>query len=99
MARLSRMSHSHFAACFKRMMHVPFSSYLQFVRVRKAERLLLDPALSITQIALETGFNDSSYFIKHFRRIRGMTPLQYRKLVLRNAIRTGRPPVSSSNFE
>ncbi|MBB6729801.1 helix-turn-helix domain-containing protein [Cohnella zeiphila] len=83
MARLSLMSYSHFAASFKRMTRAPFSSYLQFVRVRKAERLLLDPALSITQIALETGFNDSSYFIKHFRRIRGMTPLQYRKMVLK----------------
>ncbi|MCC3376033.1 AraC family transcriptional regulator [Cohnella sp. REN36] len=82
MARISMMSYSHFAACFKRTMRTPFSAYLHFVRVRKAERLLLDPSRSITQIALETGFNDTSYFIKHFRRLRGLTPLQYRKAVL-----------------
>lgn len=81
MARVSLMSYSHFAACFKRSMRTPFSAYLRFVRVRKAERLLLDPARSITQIALETGFNDTSYFIKHFRLVRGITPLQYRKTV------------------
>lgn len=82
MARICLMSYSHFAACFKRAMHTSFSSYLHIVRVRKAERLLLDPNRSITQIALETGFNDTSYFIKHFRRIRGTSPKQYRKTVL-----------------
>ncbi len=82
MARRSLMSYSHFAACFRRLMHTSFTTYLQFVRVRKAEQLLLDPEYSITQIAMETGFNHSSYFIKHFRRIRGVTPRQYRQAIL-----------------
>jgi len=80
MARLSLMSYSHFARCFKQMVHTSFSSYLLFVRIRKAEQLLLDPNRSITQIALETGFNHSSYFIRQFRESRGMTPKQFRKL-------------------
>ncbi|WP_430085953.1 helix-turn-helix domain-containing protein [Paenibacillus ferrarius] len=34
---------------------------------------------SITQIALETGFQTSSYFIKHFNRNKGVSPKRYRK--------------------
>jgi AraC-like DNA-binding protein len=81
-AKISMMSYSRFAAFFKRVMHTSFTQYLMFLRIRKAEQLLLDPTKSITQIALEAGFNHVSYFIKNFKRIKGISPKLYRNQVL-----------------
>ncbi|WNR42752.1 AraC family transcriptional regulator [Paenibacillus roseipurpureus] len=78
-AKMCMMSYSQFARFFKRMMHTTFTQYVMFIKIRRAEQLLLDPTKSITQIALETGFQTSSYFIKHFKRIKGVSPKRYRK--------------------
>ncbi|MDR6549105.1 AraC family transcriptional regulator [Paenibacillus qinlingensis] len=78
-ARVAMMSYSRFATVFKQFMHMPLVKYITFLRIRKAEQLLLDPSKPITQIATETGFNHTSYFIKHFRSLKGISPMQYRK--------------------
>jgi AraC-like DNA-binding protein len=77
-AKRSLMSYSRLATLFKLTMNTSFSHYLLFLRLRKAEQLLLDSSKSITQIALECGFNSPSYFIKQFKRTKGLAPLQYR---------------------
>ena len=46
-------------------------------RIRKAQRLLKGPA-TITEVALATGFCDQSHFIRHFEKIVGLTPTDYR---------------------
>lgn len=48
-------------------------------RVRHARNLLENSARTCTEIAYETGFNDQSYFIKHFKRLTGITPARYRR--------------------
>jgi AraC-like DNA-binding protein len=45
---------------------------------RAARRLLLNPHHSITQVALECGFSDSSYFSRRFQELFGASPRQYR---------------------
>jgi len=45
---------------------------------RAARRLLLTPHRSITEIALECGFSDSSYFSRRFQELFGVSPRQYR---------------------
>jgi YesN/AraC family two-component response regulator len=51
----------------------------QQVRIRHAQHLLERTDRSCTEIAYEVGYNDQSYFIKHFRRLTGTTPLKYRR--------------------
>jgi AraC-like DNA-binding protein len=51
----------------------------QQVRIRHAQHLLERTDQSCTEIAYEVGYNDQSYFIKHFRRLTGTTPLKYRQ--------------------
>lgn len=63
-----------FQACIQK---TPFA-YLIDYRIQMAERLLRASPLTVTQIALETGFNNSAYFTKIFKELRGMTPSQYR---------------------
>lgn len=56
------------------------SAYVEEQRLaRAAELLVLVPGASITQIALETGFNDSAYFTRRFRHRFLTTPRQWRE--------------------
>ncbi len=48
-------------------------------RIQTAQHLLEHSEKSCTEIAYEVGFNDQSYFIKHFRRLTGITPARYRR--------------------
>lgn len=49
------------------------------MRIRHAQHLLRRTSLKAEAIALESGFGDHSYFIKHFRRLTGTTPRKYRR--------------------
>ena len=53
-------------------------SYIQAIRLTHAVQLLNDRCMSITEIAYQTGFCSSSYFIETFRKRMGVTPRQYR---------------------
>jgi len=83
-AKQCSLSYSRFASVFKSLMRTSYTQYLTFLRIRKAEQLLLDPDKSITAIAMDTGFEHPSYFIKQFKRARGISPLQYRKKMLKH---------------
>lgn len=64
---------------FKQITGFTVVEYLSFVRVRKAEGLLCETDLSITEIAGETGVGNVTYFERVFRTATGLAPLQYRK--------------------
>ena len=52
---------------------------LRSIRLDAARRLLLSTALSVTEIAMETGFSDSQYFSRVFAAAEGMSPRAYRQ--------------------
>ena len=52
---------------------------LTHARIQNAQNLLEHSEKSCTEIAYEVGFNDQSYFIKHFKRLTGITPARYRR--------------------
>ncbi len=85
-ASMCFLSYSHFCKLFKSVMHTTFVQYLNYIRIRKAESLLLDGEKLITQIALETGFTDTSYFIKQFRYYKGISPKQYQRLLSKRTL-------------
>ena len=79
-AGLAGLSASEFCRQFKRVMHCTLTSYIRQVRLQKsAAALLLHPEKTVSQIAYETGFSTTSYFISQFRAATGMTPLAYRQ--------------------
>lgn len=49
------------------------------VRIQHAQQLLLRTEKPCTEVAYDVGFGDQSYFIKHFKRLTGVTPLQFRR--------------------
>ena len=65
--------------CFKEMVRKSPNQYLVAYRISRAMELLGSSEKTVTEIAVETGFNDASHFIQYFKRQTGMTPKDYRK--------------------
>jgi AraC-like DNA-binding protein len=65
--------------CFRKELGVTPIAYLHRYRVNQAKQLLIDTSKSITEIALEVGFSDSSYFGRIFRRETGVSPQGFRQ--------------------
>lgn len=55
------------------------SEYINLKRVNEAVGLLIKTDLSIDEIAQTVGFASATYFVSVFKRLKGLTPLQFRK--------------------
>lgn len=77
-ARFSR-SKSHISHLFKANCGMTLRAYLNSLKLRDALILLRETDLSVTEVALDSGFNDTSYFIYLFKKEFGISPLKYRK--------------------
>lgn len=73
------LSPSYFSRVFKSAMQMSFPDYVNRIRMRNAERLLLSGEVSITEISECVGFCSCAYFISCFRKTYGTTPAKYRK--------------------
>lgn len=78
MARLAGISSTHFNRQFTFLFGMSPTRFLHSLRVEKARQLLTHTGRSVGEIALETGYHDQSHFTRHFRRLTGMTPGQFR---------------------
>ncbi|MDX2190021.1 MAG: AraC family transcriptional regulator [Bacteroidota bacterium] len=74
------MSKEAFCRKFKIITRTTFSNYVNEYRIGYASKLIKETNLSISQISLESGFNQLSYFDKIFLQKKGIHPSQYRKL-------------------
>ena len=72
------LSRSQVYRKIKQEMGVTFSALLNNARLQKAISLLKNGQNNISTIANQTGFRDSSYFVKVFKRAYGTTPSKYR---------------------
>lgn len=64
---------------FKKHMNISIFDFILEYRIEQSLLLLLNTNQTITEISAQTGFNDSNYFTKVFRRLKGCSPRQYRK--------------------
>lgn len=79
LARLSNTSNAYFCHIFKEITGKSAKEYITVLRVEKAAGLLETTAMNITEIAMQCGFSDANYFARSFKRIKGISPSQYRK--------------------
>jgi two-component system response regulator YesN len=56
-----------------------FTDYVTSLRISEAKHLLQTTALTMGDIAKQTGFNDQSYFTKVFKAKLGITPTEFRQ--------------------
>jgi AraC family transcriptional regulator len=79
MAAVARLSVYHFARQFKTATRLSPHKYVILRRVERAKQLLQAAAdLSLAEVALHVGFSDQSVFCRHFKRLVGVTPRQFR---------------------
>lgn len=80
LAHLSAFSPSYFIRQFKDICGITPHQYIQTIRIRSARRMLDTTSRSIEDIAEICGFSNASHFIMVFKRMTGMTPLQFRMM-------------------
>jgi AraC-like DNA-binding protein len=79
LARFARLSRTSLLRIFRQATGKAPIDYLIGLRIEAAKRLLRQSELSMTDIALETGFGDSNYFARQFRLVTGRTPTAFRR--------------------
>jgi AraC family transcriptional regulator len=78
-AEVACMSVSHLKVAFRQSIGMPVYQYVIRRRVERAMQLLIDGKLSISHIALATGFSHQSHMARHMRRLLGVTPAEIRR--------------------
>jgi AraC-like DNA-binding protein len=78
LALVAHMSPYHFARLFKTATGLPPHRFVVHRRIDAAAALLTGSRSSIGVIARKVGFTTASQFATAFRRVRGLTPTQYR---------------------
>lgn len=78
------LNKTYISQMFTKNLGIGFASYLESVRIYKAQDFLQNTDMSVTKIAEETGYTSQSYFTKAFKKRVGIAPLQYRTLSLNN---------------
>ena len=79
LAELARLSPYHFSRSFKHSFGMPPHRYHANRRIERAKHLLANRELSVTAIALDVGFSETSTFSAAFHRLTGQTPSRYRR--------------------
>jgi len=65
---------------FKEDTGITFKEYLTELRIEMSKTLLRNGELSIKDICYKVGYNDTSYFIRAFKKFEGLTPKDYQKI-------------------
>lgn len=78
-ASVANMAITTFCNFFKSHYRVTFVEYLNSVRIGLACKLLSDKKRNIVEVAYEVGFNNLGNFNRQFKKIKNMTPREYRK--------------------
>lgn len=81
LAEMCHMSYSNFARLFRESYGRSCKEYITYIRLNKAQELLLHTDRDLNFIAQETGFYDCSHFIRTYKKWRGITPKQERALI------------------
>jgi AraC-like DNA-binding protein len=72
------LSASQLSALFRRFFGLPPVEYLINLRIKRAELLLVNQNLSISEVSDRTGFSDPLYFSRQFKNRTGVSPSTYR---------------------
>ncbi|HIS31341.1 MAG TPA: helix-turn-helix transcriptional regulator [Candidatus Limivivens intestinipullorum] len=80
MASMAGFSKYHFTRLFKQYTDMSFYRYLNEKRISYARSLLLDPNLTVIEVAIRSGFTSLSAFLRMFKLINQYTPTEFRRM-------------------
>ena len=78
------MSSTSFYRLFKRELGMSPIEFVISEKIRCAKQLLKNPTIQINEVCYLSGFEDSNYFIRLFKKHEGITPKQYQSLYIIN---------------
>ncbi|WP_428667009.1 AraC family transcriptional regulator [Runella sp.] len=79
-ASVANLSVTSFCRYFKMMTKKTFHDFLIEIRISHAQRMLVeDSSITTEAVCFECGFNNRSNFFGHFKRITGLTPVEYKR--------------------
>ncbi|MCA1601079.1 MAG: AraC family transcriptional regulator [Acidobacteria bacterium] len=81
-AAASYLSPFHFVRVFKKLTGTTPHAYLASIRTSRAQLLLAEPNLSVTEISSRVGYSSPSHFTKAFRQATGLNPRAFRKALV-----------------
>ena len=82
MAKLAGISKDYFSRIFRSVTGMNYSRWLNMIRLEKATELLADKQMTLTEIAMHSGFQSISSFNRVFHTEKGMSPGEYRALLM-----------------
>lgn len=84
-ASILGISTNYLRRTFKVSKGMSISTYINKIRINKAEELLLNTNMSVKEIALQVGFSNTNYFYTYFKKHHGITPSVFKKLNSNNS--------------
>lgn len=76
----------HFSHLFKTYTNMTFIDFLTTERIKRAESLISNPKTQIIDIAFDSGFSSISSFNRAFKKIKGISPSEFRKTLINNNV-------------
>lgn len=74
------MSESHLSRSFKKVTGFNLISYINIIRIKESQELLITSNKNITEIAYRVGFDSITHFERVFKSIASISPLEYRRV-------------------
>ena len=78
-ADLTHLNPDYTTRIFRNITGMTIRGYLIKKRMERAKTLLQTTGLSVSEVAMESGYDNFSYFIRVFRQYFGVTPKQFRR--------------------
>ena len=78
-AEIANMTVNSFCRYFKQRTRKTFTDFLNEFRIEYASKLVAGSTQNFVSIAIDSGYNNTSYFNRKFKQITGLSPMEYRK--------------------
>ncbi len=73
------LSPNYLSNMFTKVTGTSLNRYIRQFRMEKARELLVNTGMKISDVSQAVGYPSTSYFIKHFQQMYGMTPVAFRQ--------------------
>lgn len=78
-AQFCNISPEYLSRIFKKEMGMKFVDFLTNFRISAAKRMLIQEDYQVKEVAKNVGFSDQKYFQRIFKKVCGVTPMEYKK--------------------
>ncbi|WP_413827414.1 helix-turn-helix domain-containing protein [Methanobrevibacter sp. UBA313] len=80
---ISGLNKYYFIKKFKEELKVSPYNYLLHLKIEKAKNMIIQERKTLTEISFELGFSTQSHFISQFKKIVGITPGEFKKIIIK----------------